>query len=69
LVLFLLPLGIIIAYPAAGIALNRFVARRVLLWRQANSLQNVAQSNVQTIVTWPIAIPRFLVSLALAKLF
>ena len=55
------------AYFLAGIALSRFMGRRVRWWKIANNVENVAMVKVHTVLAWPIAVPQFIFTLALAK--
>jgi hypothetical protein len=54
-------------YFLVGIALSRFISRRVRWWKIANNVENVASVKVHTVLAWPIAVPRFVFTVALAK--
>jgi hypothetical protein len=60
------PLGIV-AYFVCGFALTRFISRRVIWWRQANSIENVYLAKVATFLRWPVAIAAFIWKLAVVK--
>jgi hypothetical protein len=62
-----MPPAILVSYPVSGIVLSRFISRRVVWWRQANSLRAIAANNVRTILTWPTAVPKLVASLAAAR--
>jgi hypothetical protein len=55
-------------YFIVGIALTRFIGNRVRWWKFANNIENVAAAKLRTILTWPLSVPKFIVTVAAAKL-
>jgi hypothetical protein len=60
---------VIVTYFVAGIALSRYVGQRIVWWNMAANIQNVYQVKLATILTWPIALPAFILKLFVAKYF
>src|SRR5687768_6389403 len=52
---------VLLAYPAAGASLSRYIGRRIEWWTQGNSVENVFLAKLNTIIYWPTAVPLFLV--------
>ena len=55
------------AYFIVGMALTRFIGNRVRWWKFANNIENVAAVKFRAILTWPISVPKFIVTVAAAK--
>lgn len=69
LCLVVMPPLVIVAYFVAGIALSRYIGQRILWWDMAANIRNVYHVKLATIWTWPVAIPRFIWMLFVAKHF
>jgi len=67
--LFLVPPLLILVYPGCGIALSRFIGRRIIWWEFTANIHNVAADKLRTILTWPLSVPVFIVKLFIAKIF
>ncbi len=59
----------ILAYFVIGVTLIRFIGNRVKWWRMTNSVENIAAVKLRAILTWPVSVPKFIVTLAIAKWF
>ena len=60
------PLAILV-YFIVGIALIRFIGNRIRWWKFANNIENVATVKIRAILTWPVSVPKFIVTAAIAK--
>jgi hypothetical protein len=54
-------------YFIVGIALIRFIGNRIRWWKFANDIESVAAVKFRTMLTWPVSIPKFIVTVAIAK--
>jgi hypothetical protein len=66
--LLILP-AILIVYPITGLILSRFISRRIIWWDYAANIENVAATKLQFLLTWPVAMPRFIAKAAVARFF
>lgn len=67
--LLLEPALALIALPAAGIVLSRFIGRRIVWWNQADSLKNVSSAKLHMVLTWPVSMPPLIARIFVSKFF